>query len=136
LDGVFLATKKCHWEEIKFDSEYNFGFHFYDLDYSLQFIKKNKRVCVTFDILIKHYSAGSYDESWFKTGLLFMKKWSSFLPVSSKNISKLESKRLQSLNIKDFKNNLSSFGYKYRCYLWFKIYFIYVNFKKSIRTNA
>jgi hypothetical protein len=80
LDGVFLATRKEIISEIKFDSENFRNFHFYDLDFSLQVLKKYK-VCVQYDFLIEHFSVGKIDRTWIYDGIQFYRKWRKSLPV-------------------------------------------------------
>jgi hypothetical protein len=64
LDGVFLASKKKVYQDIRFDERLG-GFHGYDLLFSLQAQKKYKNY-VTSKILIKHFSKGNISKEWFK----------------------------------------------------------------------
>jgi len=84
LDGVFFATKKSIWNEIKFDEENFTGFHYYDLDFSLRIAKKYK-VTVTTDILIKHYSGGKNDEIWNHFRNIFINKHKAILPFTNQD---------------------------------------------------
>ncbi|MEK6861770.1 MAG: glycosyltransferase [Nanoarchaeota archaeon] len=84
LDGVFLATKKSVWTEIKFDDKNFTGFHYYDLDFSLRVAQKYK-ILVTTDILIKHYSGGKNDEDWNYFRNIFINKYKSILPFTNQD---------------------------------------------------
>lgn len=67
IDGVFLATTKKTWEEVKFD-ESVFGFHIYDIDFSLQVTQKYLGV-ISYEIILKHFSNGNYNSDWVKKTL-------------------------------------------------------------------
>ncbi len=89
LDGVWMCTRRDVFEQHKFDSETFKGFHGYDIDFSLQVFKSYK-VCVVFDILVNHYSDGSFNKIWMKNMMLLSKKWKGFLPVSVRPLTKKE----------------------------------------------
>jgi len=57
LDGVFLAIKKEVFTKIRFDETCPAGFHFYDLQYSMDAHKAGFKVGVG-DIMITHASPG------------------------------------------------------------------------------
>ncbi len=80
LDGLFMAVRKEIAEELKFDEEFK-GFHFYDLDFSLRIAMQHK-VIVTHDILLQHFSGGSYDESWQKYKEQFKEKHRHYIPYT------------------------------------------------------
>ena len=84
VDGVFLATKKSIWNEIKFDDKNFTGFHYYDLDFSLRIAQKYK-IIVTTDILLKHYSGGKNDETWDYFRNIFIKKHKKILPFTNQD---------------------------------------------------
>lgn len=85
LDGVFMATKKKVWNEIKFDDKNFTGFHYYDLDFSLRVAQKYKCI-VTSDILLKHYSGGKNDQIWDHFRKIFINKYKSILPFTNQNL--------------------------------------------------
>jgi len=87
IDGVWFCTPKAIAAEVMFDEIIFKGFHAYDLDFSLS-IGQNYKVGVTFDILIEHFSEGSYDAEWIAATLDLHKKWNSSLPLNLKPISK------------------------------------------------
>ena len=78
IDGVFMAMKKD--KRITFDTELD-GFHNYDLDLSLKHHLLNKKVCVTNEIVIEHFSGGTIDKNWYLSASRFHKKNSVNLPV-------------------------------------------------------
>lgn len=80
VDGVWMCTKRSIFDRIKFDEEVFTGFHGYDLDYSLQ-INKEFKVCVTFDMLIEHFSEGNYSPDWMDSILKLHRKHRDTLPV-------------------------------------------------------
>lgn len=81
VDGLFFAVRRSLFEKIKFDDITFDGFHFYDLDICMQ-IGKTHNLIVTWDILVKHLSGGSFDDSWKKYAARFLNKYKSILPVS------------------------------------------------------
>lgn len=70
LDGMCLFTTINCWLENKFNEELK-GFHFYDLDLSLRFSSKNKKVVVVFFIDIIHLSSGRFSRAWLKEAVIF-----------------------------------------------------------------
>jgi GT2 family glycosyltransferase len=81
-DGLFLAVRRDLFSRIRFDDRTFPGFHFYDLDICMQ-IRETHRCIVTWDILIKHYSAGKNDEGWHASALAFQEKYRDRLPAST-----------------------------------------------------
>jgi len=105
VDGVWFCTPKAIAAEVMFD-EINFkGFHAYDLDFSLS-IGQNYKIGVTFDILIDHFSEGSYDAEWIAATLDLHKKWNSRLPVNLKPISKKQMLYAEKVTFKFFIDQL------------------------------
>lgn len=79
LDGVWLCTRKSVFETIKFDEQLLRGFHGYDLDYSLQ-VGQQYKVCVTFGVLIEHFSEGNYSVDWLNAMFKLHDKHKDALP--------------------------------------------------------
>jgi hypothetical protein len=50
-------------------------------------VAQTHRVAVTFEILIKHFSEGSYDRKWMEENLTFFDKWNIRLPFSVEEFS-------------------------------------------------
>lgn len=78
IDGVFMAMRRD--ERIAFDSKLT-GFHNYDLDLSLKQHLLLKKVCVTNNILIEHFSGGTIDREWYISASHFHKINHFQLPI-------------------------------------------------------
>ncbi len=83
IDGVFMCTRKDIFSAFRFDEITFTAFHGYDIDYSLQVGTKYK-VVVAFDILLHHFSEGSFNREWLHFSRLLSDKWSKTLPVSAR----------------------------------------------------
>lgn len=81
VDGLFMAIPRLLFESISFDEKLFDHFHFYDLDICMQ-INQNHTIIVTYDILVKHLSAGNYDKIWKKYSQKFQRKHKSRLPIA------------------------------------------------------
>lgn len=81
VDGLFFAIRRELFGGIRFDQELFDGFHFYDLDISMQ-VRRTHRCVVTWDILLKHLSAGRHDPSWFAAAERFRGKYAAELPAT------------------------------------------------------
>jgi glycosyltransferase involved in cell wall biosynthesis len=81
VDGLFFAIRATIFSSIHFDETTFDGFHLYDLDICMQ-VQQSHRLIVTKDILVRHLSGGSFDTKWQSYAMLFLKKYSSRLPVS------------------------------------------------------
>ncbi len=80
VDGLFFAVRKELFRTIRFDEKTFPGFHFYDLDICMQ-VRQMSRCIVTWDILVKHLSAGKNDSGWFSAAEAFGKKYRDSLPA-------------------------------------------------------
>jgi len=60
-------------------------FHFYDLDLCMR-VRKTHRIVVTSEILVKHLSAGSFDQAWQSYAERFLWKYADELPASSTHL--------------------------------------------------
>lgn len=72
IDGVFLATTRKIWEEIRFDESLS-GYHIYDIDFSLRITQKYLGL-VSYEILLTHFSMGNYNSEWVKMTLDYHRK--------------------------------------------------------------
>ena len=79
IDGVFMVTRKKIWNQCFFDEDLLKGFHGYDLDFSLQ-IGMLYKVMVTHEILLEHFSSGSFNSAWLKDTEALHEKWKHSLP--------------------------------------------------------
>lgn len=81
LDGLWFCIKKDLFKTISFD-EINFnGFHYYDMDISLQIKKLGYDILSLYNITIKH-SSGKLDQTWLQNALILQKKWAKHLPFT------------------------------------------------------
>lgn len=80
LDGLFLSVRQTVFEKVRFDDTALKGFHFYDLDFCLR-AREFAKVMVTWDILLKHTSAGNVSAVFETEYGHFIEKWRSKLPV-------------------------------------------------------
>lgn len=82
IDGVFIATKKGIWEKNKFNEKELTGFHFYDLDFSLN-ARSFGKVIVTYDIQVIHITkGGNFGEEWLNIAISFHQNHRNALPIS------------------------------------------------------
>jgi hypothetical protein len=86
VDGVWFCTRKSIAEKIRFDDSTFKGFHCYDVDFSLN-VGLQHEVAVTFDILINHFSEGSFDKDWATETIKLHKKWKLHLPLAAEQLS-------------------------------------------------
>jgi glycosyltransferase involved in cell wall biosynthesis len=123
VDGLWFCVRKEVWRQHRFD-EVNFkGFHFYDLDFSLQ-IKGSKRVCVMYDVLIEHLSPGTINFSWIDNFFIFRQKWKPCLPMSVSSLPAEKQKEIELSIIRNFihlmfehkYSNKTIFKYVYMCF--------------------
>jgi glycosyltransferase involved in cell wall biosynthesis len=81
VDGLFFAIRKDLFTTIRFDEQTFDGFHFYDLDICMQ-VRRSHKLIVTWDLLIKHQSGGSFNDNWKKYAFRFSEKYRQELPAS------------------------------------------------------
>jgi GT2 family glycosyltransferase len=76
IDGVFMALNRKAMETVRFDESNPCGFHFYDLDFSLNAHLNGLKVGVG-DILITHESPGlrEFTEDWRSGEKWFLNKY-------------------------------------------------------------
>lgn len=122
LDGLFIAATKKAWEETQFSEDYLKGFHGYDIDFSLKNAVLGK-VVVVYDILLEHFSFGSFSKEWVKTQLLLTKKWNKQLPFSAGKLRVDDSNLAEERNMKEFLKILISTDYDKKVLLKFFIKF-------------
>jgi hypothetical protein len=87
VDGMWFCIPKNLFDKIRFDAQGYDGFHMYDMDISMQVINiLQKKVIVTFEIVVGHYTNGAIDEVFIKNMKYFYKKWEKYLRIH-RNIS-------------------------------------------------
>ncbi len=74
LDGVFIAVQRHVWEKLRFDEDTFDSFHLYDADFTYRAAKAGYRVGVALDLLLIHFSTGTYDARWQKYNMRFLAK--------------------------------------------------------------
>jgi glycosyltransferase involved in cell wall biosynthesis len=84
LDGMWFCMKKALFKhtDLRFDEENVKGFHFYDFDICMQIHALKKETKIISDILIEHFSTGSFDKIWYDNAFIFYKKWKDSLPIA------------------------------------------------------
>ncbi len=83
LDGVWFCIRKSLFTQIRFDEENYQGFHFYDIDTTLQVYHLGYKLLCINDVLIHHQSIGVLNKQWLHYLFVFRKKWLNKLPISS-----------------------------------------------------
>ena len=101
LDGLFFCIPKRLFEKISFDEKFG-GFHFYDIDISMQVNQLGYKCICIYDILIEHISTPNLSKEWIYASRKFFDKWKSYLPVSTypydnKRIYNMEKNSLQTI---------------------------------------
>ena len=89
LDGLWFCLRKSLFSMIRFDDITFKGFHYYDIDISLQIHHQGYKLLNVYDIAIKH-SSGKIDEKWLENAILLQNKWEKYLPLSISKISYLK----------------------------------------------
>lgn len=92
IDGVLMIMKRNN--NIKFDENLR-GYHNYDLDLSLKHHKINKKVCVTNQIVIEHFSGGTINKDWYLSTSKFHKLNSENLPIITD--TRIDSRNLRNI---------------------------------------
>lgn len=107
IDGVFMATKKSIWEENRFDERLIRGFHGYDLDLSFQ-IRRTKKILVTYDIGIVHFSTGKKDKAWMDAMLDVHEKWKDVLPFKAGDFNNRNTNEYEN-NVRRLRKNMVAY---------------------------
>lgn len=81
VDGVFLALNKEITQTILFDETTFNGFHCYDIDLCMQAHSLGYNNYVIFDVVLEHFSIGSFNKQWLESSKIWHKKWHHFLPT-------------------------------------------------------
>jgi hypothetical protein len=117
IDGVFIACKRDLFKDLSFDESNYSGFHFYDLDLSLQFYFSGYKNFVTNRISIIHNSLGNLNNSWITNAILFHEKWKTRLPYHI-HLKQIPNDRLIQLKLlKEWIILISKNGFSYKILL-------------------
>ncbi|MDR2057526.1 MAG: glycosyltransferase family protein [Dysgonamonadaceae bacterium] len=82
VDGFWFCSRKDVFRQVAFDEKIFHGFHFYDLDISMQIHEKGYSIRVISDITVEHFSGGSLNRQWLDSAYIFYYKWEKQLPAS------------------------------------------------------
>lgn len=93
LDGVFLCGRRTVFDKIQFDENLE-GFHCYDADICLQSNSAGFQNSIVYDIVLKHFSRGSFDKNYINKLLIFHKKWNHLLPIFDNSVQQETIKKI------------------------------------------
>jgi len=113
LDGVWFCVRKSLFSKIRFDDTTYNGFHYYDMDISLQIQQTGYKLLSVYDISIQH-SSGKLDRSWLNNSLLLQKKWENNLPIFSEKLPYFKEVTIEYAVLEEYirsmkKNGINSF---------------------------
>ena len=109
LDGLWICVRKSLFSMIRFDDSTFSGFHYYDIDISLQIHQQGYNLLNVYDIAIKH-SSGKIDEKWLENAILSQKKWEKFLPLSISKISYLKEIQIEYAVLEEYIHSMKKNG--------------------------
>jgi hypothetical protein len=102
VDGFWFCSRKDVFKEVSFDTDTYHGFHFYDMDISMQIHQQGYRIYIVTDITVAHHSTGSQNKQWIESAYIFYNKWKNQLPISVASDLKIRTFN----NLRAFKNLL------------------------------
>jgi len=113
LDGLWFCVRKSLFSMIRFDDTTFNGFHFYDIDISLQIQQKGYKILSVYDILIQH-SSGKLDTTWLTNALLLQNKWKINLPIFTEKLPYFKEVTIEYAVLEEYiksmkKNGINSF---------------------------
>lgn len=94
LDGMCQFVRKDVWNKVRFDQEFLRGFHCYDIDFTIAVYVAGYRNWVCHEVLIKHMSAGGYNEGWYEENVRLHQKWGGVLPLYAEDKLSVFTKKL------------------------------------------
>lgn len=82
VDGMWYCIRATLFSEkrLKYDESYS-GFHYYDMDISMQVWTVGYSCKVVNDVLLEHFSAGPINNVFLQNSRIFYNKWKSTLPM-------------------------------------------------------
>lgn len=83
VDGVWMVIRRDLFRKICFDADTYSGFHFYDMDISMQINNLGYKIMIVEGIDVEHKSTGKVNASFYRNCIAFHNKWDSMLPVFS-----------------------------------------------------
>jgi GT2 family glycosyltransferase len=113
LDGLWYCVRKSLFSMIRFDDTTFSGFHYYDMDISLQIQQNGYKLLNVYDISIQH-SSGKLDTIWLNNALLLQKKWANNLPIFSEKLPYFKEVTIEYAVLEEYirsmkKNGINSF---------------------------
>lgn len=119
-DGLFLSLPKKLFSEIRFDDRTFNGFHFYDLDISMQVNALGYHCIASYELGLEHISSPeSLNKAWIIDLQKFFHKWKNVLPKSIISFS-WKQKKLMELNSIKIMNNILV-QYKFSLFKYYSI---------------
>ena len=109
-DGVWLCVPKVIAAEFCFDEKTFQRFHGYDIDFCLS-VGKKYVVAVTYDVLLHHFSEGTYNSEWLEETIKLYKKWCSRLPVYTESFTPKQIYQIERQSFKTFIRRLLQYGF-------------------------
>lgn len=106
LDGLFFCIPKRLFKKISFDEKFS-GFHFYDLDISMQINQLGYKIICVYDILVEHISRANLSKDWILASRKFFTKWSNQLPIASCKYDRKLKRKMEENNFQTMINILS-----------------------------
>jgi glycosyltransferase involved in cell wall biosynthesis len=94
VDGLWMCCRKQVWQDFPFDQESFPFFHFYDIDFCTKIFVKY-RIVVTYEILIEHFSEGTFKIDWTVNALKYFRLRKQYLPFGKTHLKDLEVKQLE-----------------------------------------
>src|SRR5690606_31501179 len=92
VDGMFLAMKEKTWKLFKFNKAL-LGFHLYDMDISYRIQKSGLKIVVPKNMVLQHFSRGSFDLNWARTSMSWHK--GKELPIYTSSVTDKEAMELE-----------------------------------------
>jgi len=82
VDGLWMCIRRdlFTYGKIKWDEKTYKGFHFYDMDMSMQVLYSGFRVKIVEDFFVQHLTEGKFGKSFWMNCMRFHLKWNDFLP--------------------------------------------------------
>ncbi|MCR4565953.1 MAG: glycosyltransferase family protein [Bacteroidales bacterium] len=82
VDGMWMVIRADLFPPLRFDEDLFKSFHLYDTDISLQVQQHGYKVCICDDILIEHFSEGSFTQEYYDDLKKALEKWDYLLPLA------------------------------------------------------
>lgn len=87
IDGLWMCIRRELFmqNKLEWDTKNYKGFHFYDMDMSMQVLHSGYRIKIAEGLLIQHISFGKLGRTFWMSCIRFHRKWNYFLPQSALN---------------------------------------------------